>query len=110
MLFRGMIANDTTLPISAIETLFGISKNLCNELTDWLCAMRGTFLVTGGRLGPLLVDAKDSKSVGGISFLLLCSLFVMVSCLCQYLWSGGGIRNGIKNIKQAAMVGTAPAT
>ena len=67
--------------------------------------MRGTDVVTGGLLGRLLVEAFEGNSVPS-----LCSLFVMVSCRFQYIWSGGGKRNGIANIKQAANVGTAPAT
>ena len=76
----GMMAKELRLPISAMETLLGMSKNLCNELTDGLIAILGTLRVTGG-----LLCERPPSSADGISFRLLCSRLVMVSLRCQYL-------------------------
>ena len=109
----GMIAKELTLPISAIEIRFGMSKNRCNEFTDGLTAILGiflVFLVSGGLLCTFFSMDDSDVDAEGSSFLSLPSFCVIVSVRCQNEWSGGGIRKGMPNIKQAARVGTAPAT
>ena len=104
----GIIANDVQLPISAMDTLLGILKYECNELTEGLIAILGVLAPVRHVFEESFLSESSVHMFGGISFSW--QLLTVLSFRFQYLCSGGGIRKGIVNMRHAANVGTAPAT